>query len=170
MDTDFLLYDGECPACSAYVAIARLRQLYPALKILNARSEPDLVAELRTRGYEINDGMVLCLGGAIHFGADATRMIAQLGSASSSRWRRTALGLIGTAIGTIISLALVYALNVWPVHFEFGRQADITLAPSIASVDIFLIAAIVVFVAIVASLQPAWKASRMDPITALRHV
>ncbi len=97
MDTDFLLYDGECPACSAYVAIARLRQLYPALKILNARSEPGLVAELRTRGYEINEGMVLCLGGAIHFGADATRMIAQLGSASSSRWRRTALGLIGTA-------------------------------------------------------------------------
>jgi putative ABC transport system permease protein len=80
------------------------------------------------------------------------------------------LGLIGTAIGTSISLALVYALNVWPVHFKFGRQADITLAPSIASVDIFLIAAIVVFVAIVASLQPAWKASRMDPITALRHV
>jgi len=25
-------------------------------------------------------------------------------------------------------------------------------------------------VAVLASLQPAWKASRMDPITALRHV
>jgi ABC-type lipoprotein release transport system permease subunit len=25
-------------------------------------------------------------------------------------------------------------------------------------------------VAITASLQPAWKAARMDPITALRHV
>jgi predicted DCC family thiol-disulfide oxidoreductase YuxK len=97
VDTDFLLYDGECPACSAYVALARLRQLYPGLKVLNARSEPDLVAELRTRGYEINEGMVLCLDGAIHFGADATRLIARLGSASSSRWRRMALGLIGTA-------------------------------------------------------------------------
>jgi predicted DCC family thiol-disulfide oxidoreductase YuxK len=97
VDTDFLLYDGECPACSAYVAMARLRQLYPGLKVLNARSEPDLVAELRTRGYEINEGMVLCLDGAIHFGADATRLIARLGSASSSRWRRMALGLIGTA-------------------------------------------------------------------------
>jgi predicted DCC family thiol-disulfide oxidoreductase YuxK len=97
VDTDFLLYDGECPACSAYVALARLRQLYPGLKVLNARSEPDLVAELRTRGYEINEGMVLCLDGAIHFGADAMRLIARLGSASSSRWRWTALGLIGTA-------------------------------------------------------------------------
>jgi predicted DCC family thiol-disulfide oxidoreductase YuxK len=95
--TDYLLYDGECPVCSAYVAMARLRQLYPGLKVVDARSEPDLVAELRGKGYEINEGMVLRLDGAIHFGADATRMIAVLGRASPSRWRRTALGVIGTA-------------------------------------------------------------------------
>jgi len=28
----------------------------------------------------------------------------------------------------------------------------------------------VIVVAVLASLQPAWKASRMDPIDALRHV
>ena len=97
MDTDFLLYDGECPACSAYVAMARLRQLYPGLRVLDARAEPALVAELRGRGYEINTGMVLCLDGVIHFGADATRAIAVLGRAAPSRWRRAALGAIGTA-------------------------------------------------------------------------
>ena len=94
---DYLLYDGDCPICSAYVAMARLRRLYPDLRIVSARREPALVAELRTRGYEINEGMVLCLDGAIHFGADATRMIAVLGRSSPSRWRRAALGLIGTA-------------------------------------------------------------------------
>ena len=94
---DFLLYDGDCPACSAYVATARLRQLYPGLRIVSARSEPTLVAELRSKGCEINEGMVLCLDGAIHFGADATRMIAVLGRASPSRWRRAALGFVGTA-------------------------------------------------------------------------
>jgi predicted DCC family thiol-disulfide oxidoreductase YuxK len=95
--TDFLLYDGECPACSAYVAMSRLRRLYPDLRIVSARSEPSLVAELRGRGYEINDGMVLSLDGVIHFGAEATRMIAVLGRASPVRWRRLALGCIGTA-------------------------------------------------------------------------
>ncbi|HEY7552666.1 MAG TPA: DCC1-like thiol-disulfide oxidoreductase family protein [Hyphomicrobiaceae bacterium] len=94
---DYLLYDGECPACSAYVAMSRLRQLYPRLRVLDARAEPGLVADLRRRGYEINVGMVLCLGGTIHFGADATRLIALLGKASPSRWRRAALAAIGSA-------------------------------------------------------------------------
>jgi predicted DCC family thiol-disulfide oxidoreductase YuxK len=97
MDTDYLLYDGECPACSAYVAMSRLRQLYPGLRILDARAEPALVAELRGLGYEINTGMVLGLDGVIHFGADATRAIAVLGRSGPSRWRRTMLGAIGTA-------------------------------------------------------------------------
>jgi putative ABC transport system permease protein len=79
------------------------------------------------------------------------------------------LGLAGTAIGTAVSLALVYALNLWPVRFAFGRQ-EILLIPSIAASDVLLIGAIVVVVAVAASLQPAWKAARMDPITALRHV
>ena len=96
-DADFLLYDGECPACSAYVAMTRLRQLHPGLRVINARSEPALVAELRGKGCEINEGMVLCLDGVIHFGPDATRMIAVLGRSSPSRWRRTALAAVGTA-------------------------------------------------------------------------
>jgi putative ABC transport system permease protein len=79
------------------------------------------------------------------------------------------LGLIGTAIGTIASLAVIYALNLWPVHFAFARQT-IQLAPSIAASSVLLIDGIVLAVAVAASLQPAWKASRMDPIAALRHV
>jgi len=79
------------------------------------------------------------------------------------------LGLVGTVIGTVLSLGIVYALNVWPVHFAFARQT-IELAPSIAAADIFSIGGIVLLVAVAASLQPAWKAARMDPISALRHV
>jgi putative ABC transport system permease protein len=79
------------------------------------------------------------------------------------------LGIVGIVLGTALSLALVYVLNQWQVTFGFGRQV-ITLAPSIAASDVVLIGGIVLLVAAIASLQPAWKAARMDPNTALRHV
>jgi len=97
MGRDFLLYDGECPVCSAYVAMTQLRRHYPHIKVLDARTEPALVADLRRRGYEINEGMVLRLDGAIHFGPDATHMIAVLGRPSPSWWRKAALAGTGTA-------------------------------------------------------------------------
>jgi putative ABC transport system permease protein len=80
------------------------------------------------------------------------------------------LGAAGSAIGIALSLAIVRALNLWPVHFAFGREQQLVLAPSLASADALLIGAVVVVMAVLASLQPAWKAARMDPITALRHV
>jgi predicted DCC family thiol-disulfide oxidoreductase YuxK len=94
---DYLLYDGDCPACHRYVEMSRLRQLYPKLRVLNARAEPALVAALRSSGQEINEGMVLSLDGRVYFGAEATRQIAILGRSVPSLWRRTLLAAFGTA-------------------------------------------------------------------------
>jgi len=44
------------------------------------------------------------------------------------------------------------------------------LSPSIGAKDVAIIAGMVVLMALLASLQPAWKASRMDPVRALGHV
>lgn len=79
------------------------------------------------------------------------------------------LGLMGTAAGTVLSLAIIWVLNIWQVTFAFGRQV-ITLTPTIAAGDIILISALVLAVSVIGSLQPALKAARMDPIAALRHV
>ena len=80
------------------------------------------------------------------------------------------LGVLGTAIGIAISLIAIYALNVSTVSIAFGRQENIILAPTIAASDVIFVGLLTILVAVLASLQPAWKASRMDPITALRHV
>jgi len=80
------------------------------------------------------------------------------------------LGAGGAALGTAISLAIVYALNVWKVHFSFGQQQDLVLSPAVSAADVLTVVAMVVVMALLASLQPAWKASRMDPVTALGHV
>jgi putative ABC transport system permease protein len=80
------------------------------------------------------------------------------------------LGLGGAALGTAISLAAIYALNIWTVTVNFGMQQAIVLSPTVSARDVVTIAAMVVIMALLASLQPAWKASRMDPVTALGHV
>ncbi|KPK95176.1 MAG: ABC transporter substrate-binding protein [Deltaproteobacteria bacterium SM23_61] len=81
------------------------------------------------------------------------------------------LGVIGAVIGNIIGMAIIFILNVsgW-VTFDFGRQKDLVLSPTLDPTNMLVISAIVIFVSVVASLQPALKASKMEPIKALRHV
>jgi len=80
------------------------------------------------------------------------------------------MGILGTAIGTAISLVSIYIMNATQISFDFGRQTGLLLSPTIGSYDVIYIVVIVIGIAVLASLQPAWKAARMDPITALRHV
>ncbi len=80
------------------------------------------------------------------------------------------LGVLGTAVGTVISLVSIAAINAAKLTFNFGRQSNLVLAPTIGAGDVIIIVLIVIGIAVAASLQPAFKAARMDPITALRHV
>lgn len=75
-----------------------------------------------------------------------------------------------TALGTVLALAAIYGINLWQPHFAFGQQSDLVMSPTISAGQVVTVALLVVGVAILASLQPAWKASRLDPINALRHV
>ncbi|EIM62506.1 MAG: FtsX-like permease family protein [Desulfobacter postgatei] len=80
------------------------------------------------------------------------------------------LGVFGTLIGVIISLVSIATMNASQISFDFGRQKGLLLSPTIAAGDVITVCVIVVAIAVLASLQPAWKAAKMDPITALRHV
>jgi len=80
------------------------------------------------------------------------------------------LGLLGTLIGVVISLVTISGMNVAQISFDFGRQKGLLLSPTIGVSDVVTVAFIVIAISVLASLQPAWKAARMDPITALRHV
>ncbi len=80
------------------------------------------------------------------------------------------LGLLGAVIGTGLSLLVILGLQEAEFTFDFGRQTGLMLYPVIEFKDVLMASAMVIVVAVLASLQPAWKASRMDPIDALRHV
>ncbi|RLB02156.1 MAG: ABC transporter permease [Deltaproteobacteria bacterium] len=80
------------------------------------------------------------------------------------------LGITGAIAGNILGTAIIYVLKLFRITFDFGRQKGLMLSPSVGMTDILLISLIVSIVAVLGSLQPAFKASRMEPIKALRHV
>ena len=79
------------------------------------------------------------------------------------------LGLAGALAGIGLSYAVVAYLNINPLVFNFGRE-QITLHPVLQLIEVGGVLALAVVVSALASLQPAWRAARMDPIQALRHV
>ncbi len=80
------------------------------------------------------------------------------------------LGILGSAAGTLFSLAAIFALKVNPLSFDFGRQKGLVLSPTLDVNEIMIASVLVVLVSALASLQPAFKASRMEPVTAMRQV
>jgi len=80
------------------------------------------------------------------------------------------LGVLGALTGVILNAGVLYILNIVDITFNFGRQKGLILSPTIDLPDILVVSAIVIVVSVLASLQPAYKASKMEPIDALRHV
>ena len=80
------------------------------------------------------------------------------------------LGFFGAVVGDILGIAVISVLSVAKLTFNFGRQKGLLLSPSVSLQDILTISIIVTTISVLASLQPAYKASRMNPIDALRHV
>jgi predicted DCC family thiol-disulfide oxidoreductase YuxK len=79
----WLVYDGECPFCSAYVKYVRVRDSLGQLHLIDARAGSRLVHEIREAGYDLNDGMVLKVGNSYYHGADCVHALALLSSRSS---------------------------------------------------------------------------------------
>jgi putative ABC transport system permease protein len=80
------------------------------------------------------------------------------------------LGIVGAIIGNIVGIVLILIINMLKISFNFGQQQGLILQANVTPADIVAISVTVIIVSVIASLQPAFKASRMEPIKALRHV
>ena len=76
----WLIYDGECPLCRNYAQYLDVRRTLGNLELVNAWDGGPLVDEIRARGYNLNEGMVLKLDGRHYFSSDALHILALLSS------------------------------------------------------------------------------------------
>ncbi len=79
------------------------------------------------------------------------------------------LGLMSSIIGSLLGIGILFIIKVVKLNFTFGRM-DISLSPAIPLVEVLVTVLIVIVISIISTLQPALKASKMEPVEALRHV
>ena len=79
----WIVYDGQCPFCSRYVQLVRLRETLGRVRLIDARKGGPEVQEVRQAGLDLDDGMVLKLDGRLYHGAECINMLALLSTPSS---------------------------------------------------------------------------------------
>ena len=80
------------------------------------------------------------------------------------------LGLFGIVLGTALSWVAVLVIQMIKPTFSMGGREGLVLHPVLLFPDVLTVSAIVLLVSMLASLQPALRASRLDPIKALKTV
>jgi predicted DCC family thiol-disulfide oxidoreductase YuxK len=77
-----LVYDRECPACNAYCQVVKIRESVGDLQIVDARENSAVMNEITAQGLDIDQGMVLKMGGQFYYGSNAIHTLALIGSRS----------------------------------------------------------------------------------------
>lgn len=75
----WVVYDQECPFCSRFVLLYKMRQNGRRVHMIDARSDHPLVAEVRSRNFDLNEGMIVRWRGVYHYGPQAMHLLALLG-------------------------------------------------------------------------------------------
>lgn len=82
----FIIYDGECPFCSDFMAVANMRKAGYELKLVNARDKfHPAVLIVRRAGLNLDNGMVVLVGELVLYGADAAHFIISHGNPKAFR-------------------------------------------------------------------------------------
>lgn len=115
-----VIYDGECPFCSAYTSMVRLQDAVGPVRLLDAREGGELVRQVQQQGYDLNEGMVLMLDGQIYYGADCINRLALLSSNSGFFNRFNRVMFRSPAVSRVMYPVLRFGRN--SVLRILGRQ------------------------------------------------
>lgn len=77
-DSITVIYDGECPFCSAFVRMTRLREAAGEVRLVDARGMSGAVRRVLAAGYSLDDGMAVIMDDRIYHGDEAMTLLASL--------------------------------------------------------------------------------------------
>jgi len=78
----YIIYDGDCPFCTKYVQLLRLRQSVGPIVVLNAREDHEGVAYAKCKGIDLNHEMALIFHGEVYGGAECLHRLALMSTGS----------------------------------------------------------------------------------------
>lgn len=111
-----VVYDGDCPFCSRYIQLLKLRKAIGKVELIDARSGGSVVTDLHEAGYDLNEGMVAKYGDRIYHGADCVHILALLSTGSG----------VFNRINSIIFRSKILSRVLYPV-LRLGRNATLRL-------------------------------------------
>lgn len=109
-------YDGECPFCSRFVRLLRLRETGGSVELVDLRTALAKRQEFADAGIDVNKGMVVELDDRRFFGADAAHALALL-STPSGLFNRLNRWILGTPF---------LARTLYPI-LRMGRAATLAV-------------------------------------------
>ncbi len=113
-------YDGECPFCTRYVALLRLRRALGTVDLVDLREDATVRQDLEAEGFDLDEGMVVEMDGRRLGGADAANALALMSTKSDwFNWLNHAF------LSSPLGARLIYPVlrsGRWLVLFLLGRQ------------------------------------------------
>lgn len=82
VSTAYIVYDGDCPFCSRYVRLVRLREAVGKVELIDARTPHPVVDWLRGQNFNLDEGMAFVQDGQVFFGDECIQRMALLSTPS----------------------------------------------------------------------------------------
>jgi predicted DCC family thiol-disulfide oxidoreductase YuxK len=75
---NWIIYDGECPFCTNYIKLARLKQSIGPVRLINARQGGPEVDFVKAQNLDLDEGMAMFYQGQLYHGGDCLHLMAAL--------------------------------------------------------------------------------------------
>ncbi len=103
----WFVYDGACPLCQTAATYFKIKEIYGALHLLDARSDPahPILQQINARHIDLDDGFVIIQNDNFYHSKDALRFMSDSGAPNS--WFNRIVRLFRSKIAATIFYPLM---------------------------------------------------------------